>query len=206
MKSPCIGCEHEKQDKNQPACRECVRRVMYVRALGGAPPPPAWQAGTTTEDALMAEKTARTGTGNPPSAALDDIDRLIAAIAKKHGVDVETMKSARGHGDHSNARAEAVLEMRARDMKIGEIAARLGIAENTVSGILSRHRHRKPDEEKAAAAVAPAPAAPAASLTLHFDGRDDLLDRIRAIARDELRTPEDQVMYWIIGHVRRAAA
>jgi hypothetical protein len=33
MKSPCIGCEFELADKNNPTCRECDRRVEYVASI-----------------------------------------------------------------------------------------------------------------------------------------------------------------------------
>ena len=32
-KSPCIGCELESADKNNPTCRECDRRVEYVALI-----------------------------------------------------------------------------------------------------------------------------------------------------------------------------
>ena len=32
-KSPCIGCEFELADKNNPTCRECDRRVEYVASI-----------------------------------------------------------------------------------------------------------------------------------------------------------------------------
>ena len=35
MKSPCIGCELEAADKNNPTCRECDRRVEYVALIAG---------------------------------------------------------------------------------------------------------------------------------------------------------------------------
>ena len=34
-KSPCIGCEFESADKNNPTCRECDRRVEYVALIEG---------------------------------------------------------------------------------------------------------------------------------------------------------------------------
>jgi hypothetical protein len=34
-KSPCIGCEFELADKNNPTCRECDRRVEYVASIEG---------------------------------------------------------------------------------------------------------------------------------------------------------------------------
>ena len=34
-KSPCIGCELEDADKNNPTCRECDRRVEYVALIEG---------------------------------------------------------------------------------------------------------------------------------------------------------------------------
>ncbi|MBE9547673.1 MAG: hypothetical protein IMF10_09320 [Proteobacteria bacterium] len=34
-KSPCIGCELESADKNNPTCRECDRRVEYVALVAG---------------------------------------------------------------------------------------------------------------------------------------------------------------------------
>jgi hypothetical protein len=34
-KSPCIGCEFELADKNNPTCRECDRRVEYVALIAG---------------------------------------------------------------------------------------------------------------------------------------------------------------------------
>ena len=37
-KSPCIGCEFELADKNNPTCRECDRRVEYVALIAGARP------------------------------------------------------------------------------------------------------------------------------------------------------------------------
>jgi hypothetical protein len=33
-KSPCIGCEFELVDKNNPTCRECDKRVEYVALVG----------------------------------------------------------------------------------------------------------------------------------------------------------------------------
>jgi len=35
MKSPCIGCKFEHDDKNNATCRECNKRVEYVTSLGG---------------------------------------------------------------------------------------------------------------------------------------------------------------------------
>lgn len=32
-KSPCIGCEFELADKNNPTCRECDRRVEYAMSI-----------------------------------------------------------------------------------------------------------------------------------------------------------------------------
>ena len=29
-KSPCIGCDLETKDKNNPTCRECKKRVWYA--------------------------------------------------------------------------------------------------------------------------------------------------------------------------------
>jgi len=34
-KSPCIGCEFEFADKNNPTCKECDRRVEYVALIEG---------------------------------------------------------------------------------------------------------------------------------------------------------------------------
>ena len=34
-KSPCIGCEFELADKNNPTCRKCDRRVEYVALIEG---------------------------------------------------------------------------------------------------------------------------------------------------------------------------
>jgi hypothetical protein len=34
-KSPCIGCELEAADKNNPTCRECDRRVEYMALIAG---------------------------------------------------------------------------------------------------------------------------------------------------------------------------
>ena len=34
-KSPCIGCEFEFVDKNNPTCRECDKRVEYVALIAG---------------------------------------------------------------------------------------------------------------------------------------------------------------------------
>lgn len=33
MKSPCIGCEFEFADKNNPTCKECDRRVKYIALI-----------------------------------------------------------------------------------------------------------------------------------------------------------------------------
>jgi len=35
MKNPCRECENLYENKNDPACTECEKRVEYVRSLGG---------------------------------------------------------------------------------------------------------------------------------------------------------------------------
>jgi hypothetical protein len=33
-KSPCIGCKLEKEDKNNPVCKGCDKRIQYVMSIG----------------------------------------------------------------------------------------------------------------------------------------------------------------------------
>jgi len=35
LQNPCLECELKAQDKNNPTCMECPRRVMYVERMGG---------------------------------------------------------------------------------------------------------------------------------------------------------------------------
>ena len=54
MKSPCIGCEFEHEDKNADRCQDCQKRLEYARSQGMISPEP-----NSRESQIQKPKTGR---------------------------------------------------------------------------------------------------------------------------------------------------
>ena len=88
MKSPCLSCELKDEDKNNPTCEACTKRILYDKSLG---PPTAsmpenvnmdGDAGTKIEIEDSKEQTDFDSVEEYIRYMCDDSDNLV--IRLKH--------------------------------------------------------------------------------------------------------------------------
>ncbi len=196
-RSPCRGCDLEKEDKNNRVCMMCVDRIEYIKAIGGMtysvpeegvkefaglpvrqlasdPASPGKEEKTMTEkqegyQAMQICKDLECESKGQPQP-LDDF-----GIHAPSGNRLKICTSCFGRRiKEGHARRSKMVEKKPKPIVKKEVKM---FSENTSEIIIPK------DDEYV--------------LTLDFSGFTEVLEKIQKIAKEQLRTPENQAIYWL---------
>jgi len=177
VKSPCRDCHNEFEDKNNATCLNCEARLRYVDSIGKCPSSSmamevvreenGKEEITMDKEKMKICRHKDCPFGGKPQP-LDDFDNNNSA---KDGKSWNCKACRRRMQTEHRARKKAVK----KEQKIKE----------------------KPMDDGQGAIPKNKAETGGNILTIDFAGYEQVLNKIADIARDELRTPEMQVLYWL---------
>jgi hypothetical protein len=129
LKSPCIGCDLEHADKNNPECMGCDKRWQRIDDIEkGDNWAPGDSRGQGREGKAMTEEKS--------------IEEMIAGICKEEGASIEYLKSGIRSRAAGRARKRIIVLLDEKKWKISAIAETVGITDASVYGALDRHKKK----------------------------------------------------------------
>ena len=215
QKSPCLECNLLNEDKNNPECRDCSKRIEYDRSLG----PPIYPL----PGIINMNGKAGLSAGNVAEKNIEEIDKmldsresqhekdekienLINCICKEYYIDADYLKSGGRKGRTHEARKKIVEKLMSKEFNLtqAKIAKLLGLSNNGVYFIIKRIR-----EESKKDTISPAPAPKKITsktdfetsndymILIKFEDHQEIYEKLIAIAADQFRTPENQILFMI---------
>jgi transposase-like protein len=204
QKSPCITCDHKDRDKNHDGCMRCPERAAYVSGtqFGGGVPERMLRTGNVPGSEV--KMTSESKTEKLPAVPVDDVMQAIGDACRRLKVEKAAVLGSRRTDDLVDARARIAGILRSEyNFSCRRIAAAFDVSMATVTNWRARLMPRKATAGGALPMKTRSPEEKSKFLIVDFNDRPELLERIKKIAADEMRTPEMQVLYWI--HSTRVA-
>ncbi len=221
--SPCRGCHNEFVDKRCRECVECDKRCAYVTAIGGMTHsmPESGERGAGSREHGPAAALAGYAAVNKyreEMAMTETQEKYTSAGSGAVLTKICSHKDCEHGGRHQNLLDDFDKFSKSKDGRTGFCKS----CRRRMQRVLWRGKQAKNAGEKVikevklssantSEIIIPADPAPsedfaAASdeylLTLDFSGFQGVLEKIKTMAEDELRTPENQVLYWLKGFSR----
>ncbi len=219
-RNPCLGCDLRDEDKNGRRCMECDDRVEYVSGLVGRTHASPACACTHAD---RPKGYAGQG-GNKMTILEEKVEEIIKEVCDEFGVEVSKLREGKHFKKYSQARTRIAERLIAdygmSKQKIGELA---GVSNQAIYYLLKKKKkttdavdilHKRyigdDPERKASLQAERHPSSPSASprqgktepkpertVTIDFSGRTELFKHLGKYAKEEIRSVEDQIMYFI---------
>ena len=180
LKPPCRGCDHEFTSKRQPPCDTCLLPGQYADALENKQYP--------TMDFLRQSKPDHWGTKKDKEKREMVEKAIIYKTCEQCGeskrADQYFNRVAMSLDGYGKICVKCVRDNKEKEAKEKTMAI--------------EEVERMPINEKAAAMVIETAKVHPLLMELDFEDREDLYQAICKAAKEELRTPENQLMWWIM--------
>ena len=199
-RNPCLGCDLRDEDKNGRRCAECDDRVEYVSGLVGR---------------THASPKGYAGQGGNKMTILEEkVEEIIKEVCDEFGVEVSKLREGKHFKKYSQARTRIAERLIANygmsQQKIGELT---GVSNQSIHYLLKKKKkttdavdilHKRyigDDPERKASLQTErkkTESKPAKTVTIDFSGHIEILEQLEKYAKEEIRSVEDQVLYFII--------
>ena len=211
MKNPCLTCRVHLSGvskAHEPKCRNCSDRVAYVAALGGMTHSVPLDLTTLGGDTgpgdidelritAKEEEVEAMNTDNTPGG-------IIRRLCEENGITPDDLKSPVDKSKRPgvvNVRKAAVRELSGRNLPHRQIADLLGL-HHTTNGQLQKElgiwkpSRTRPKKKTTGKRLPEIPVEGKMDiLGILFAGHEKTLEQVRKVAKEEMRTPENQVVY-----------
>ena len=177
LKPPCRGCDHEFTSKRQPPCDTCLLPGQYADALENKQYP--------TMDFLRQSKPDHWGTKKDKEKR-----EMVEKSYCKYCEQCKETKLAKDYFDRVAKSPDGFRIICAKCDRENK--------EKEAEEIVMAIEKGTPIDEKAAAVVIETAKVNPLLMELDFEDREDLYQAICKAAKEELRTPENQLMWWIM--------
>ncbi len=191
MRNPCLECHLLYDDKNNPECKNCSKRVAYATSevdMDG-------DAGLRERIEELDELAARRFQGKEEAMDMtrsEEIEVVIADICEECFTNVESVRDGRRKPEDSKARRKIIERLISDDFKMPQtkIATLLGVSYPAVNLIVTRLRRGelKEDEPKKSERER-------LIFKVDFTDHREVYDFLIKESARQFRTPEDHVIF-----------
>lgn len=189
LKSPCLECELKDQNKSNPTCRDCEKRVKYCAALGGlsssVPDSVSLGGDTTRRKNTRSNAEGRENNMEPATQICKDTKCGSAGQPR-------SIEDFQVHGP-SGKRLEICRECMGRRKREGHAAKKKKAPAKKAAPKPATETAGKKMKKIDSDTIVPAET----QLTIDFAQHPDVLKKIKEVAKDKIREPENQVLYWL---------
>ena len=211
--SPCKNCKNEFEDKNKhPDCRVCMLPLEYANSYGSPFETVPMEVKKMNDE--KAPENPQTKTITPAKDQL--LEDHIKTLCEDHGMTIEEIRSGiQGSNDPDRRRVfhgtrDRIIRSLVSDevfgrltqVDIGKILCASGgtiavrMQKMGISPINPRERHKKNSKTKKSKTVISSK--PINQLIINFSDHQETLKKILKAAKDLMREPEAQVLFWLV--------
>lgn len=225
-RNPCLSCDLRDEDKNGRRCMECDDRVEYVSGLAGRTHSVPVE-NTDLIQAVCIESERAAKKGNKMTILEERVEEIIKEVCDEFGVDVARLKAGGyGRGtSYAPARKKIAERLIANyGMSQQKIAELTGVSDQSISNLLRKKTNASPkgsagqekttdaidilhkryigDDPKRKASLQAernkkAEPKSAKTVTIDFSEHAELLEKLGKYAKIEIRSIEDQILYFV---------